>query len=819
MSHHYPFAEVEPRWQAYWEEHRTFRAEEPCARPKYYCLDMYPYPSGAGLHVGHAEGYTATDIVSRYKRMRGFNVMHPTGWDAFGLPAEQYAIKTGVHPAITTAENVANYRRQMKRIGLSYDWDREVDTTDPGYYRWTQWIFLRLFERGLAYVAEVPVNWCPELGTVLANEEVVDGKSEIGGFDVVRRPMRQWVLRITAYADRLLEDLKLVDWPASTLEMQKNWIGRSTGADVDFPLEGVPGHLRVFTTRPDTLFGASYMVLAPEHPLVAALATPERRAAVEAYREQTARKSDLQRAEADREKTGVFTGSYAVNPVNGERLPVWIADYVMMGYGTGAIMAVPGHDQRDWEFARAFDLPIVEVVAGGDVARAAFVEIERGTMVNSRTPDGSFSLDGLKPDDAIGKMTDWLERTGRGARAVNYKLRDWLFSRQRYWGEPFPVVWVDGEPKALPEQMLPVRLPETTDFRPKGTGERPQSPLAGLTDWVNTTDPAGGGPALRETNTMPQWAGSCWYYLRFLDPRNPDALVDPAKERYWMPVDLYIGGAEHAVLHLLYARFWHKVLYDIGVVSTPEPFPRLVHPGIILGEDNQKMSKRWGNVVNPDEVIERYGADALRLFEMFMGPLEAMKPWNTKGVEGLARFLDRVWRLVVEEDGTLSPAVVDAEPELATARLMHQSVRKVTEDVEALKFNTAIAQMMVFVNELTRLERRPRVAVESLLLVLAPFAPHIAEELWRRLGHGESLARAPWPAYDPALCVEDTVTLAVQVNGKLRGTLELARGTARDDALAAAQADERVRRHLEGQVIRKVIHVPDKLLNLVVGPA
>ncbi len=819
MSNHYPFAEVEPRWQAHWEEHKSFRAEDPCASPKYYCLDMYPYPSGDGLHVGHVEGYTATDIVSRYKRMRGFNVLHPTGWDAFGLPAEQYAVKTGVHPAITTARNIANFRRQMKRIGLSYDWDREVDTTDPAYYRWTQWIFLRLFERGLAYVAEVPVNWCPELGTVLANEEVVDGKSEVGGFDVVRRPMRQWVLKITAYADRLLEDLALVDWPASTLEMQRNWIGRSVGADVDFPLEGLNGHLRIFTTRPDTLFGATYMVLAPEHPLVGALTRPEQAAAVAAYREQAARKSDLQRAETDREKTGVFTGSYAVNPVNGGRLPIWIADYVMMGYGTGAIMAVPGHDQRDWEFARAFDLPIVEVVTGGDVAQAAFVEIERGTMVNSHTPDGSFSLDGLAPDVAIVTMTEWLERTGRGRRAVNYKLRDWLFSRQRYWGEPFPIVWVDGAPRALPEEMLPVRLPETSDFRPKGTGESPQRPLAALSDWVNTTDPATGRPAVRETNTMPQWAGSCWYYLRFLDPRNAEALVDPAREKYWMPVDLYVGGAEHAVLHLLYARFWHKVLYDIGVVSTLEPFPKLVHQGIILGENNAKMSKSRGNVVNPDLVIDRYGADALRLYEMFLGPLEAMKPWSTKGVEGVTRFLDRVWRLVVEEDGSLSPAIVDEAVAPETARLVHQSVRKVTEDVEALKFNTAVSQMMVLVNELTRLERRPRAALESLALLLAPFAPHIAEELWRRLGHGESLARGPWPTWDPALCVEDTVTLAVQVNGKLRGTLELARGTGKDEALAAARADERVQRHLEGQVIRKVIHVPDKLLNLVVAPA
>jgi leucyl-tRNA synthetase len=817
MSKHYPFAEVEPRWQAYWEEHRTFRAEEPSARPKFYCLDMYPYPSGAGLHVGHAEGYTATDIVSRYKRMRGFNVMHPTGWDAFGLPAEQYAIKTGVHPAITTRQNIANFRRQMKRIGLSYDWDREVDTTDPAYYRWTQWIFLRLFERGLAYVAEVPVNWCPELGTVLANEEIVEGKSEIGGFDVVRRPMRQWVLKITAYADRLLEDLKLVDWPSSTLEMQKNWIGRSTGADVDFAIEGVNGRLRIFTTRPDTLFGATYMVLAPEHPLVAALTKPEQRAAVESYREATARKSDLQRAELAKEKSGVFTGSCAINPVNGERLPIWIADYVLMSYGTGAIMAVPGHDQRDWEFARTFDLPIREVVRGGDVSQAAFVEIERGTMTNSTTPDGSFSIDGLKPDDAIVKTTGWLERTGKGQGSVHYKLRDWLFSRQRYWGEPFPIVWVDGAPQALPEQSLPVHLPETTDFRPMATGEKPQSPLAALSDWVRTTDAASGKPALRETNTMPQWAGSCWYYLRFLDPKNETMLVDPAKEKYWMPVDLYIGGAEHAVLHLLYARFWHKVLYDIGVVSTPEPFLKLVHQGIILGEDGEKMSKRWGNVVNPDDVIDRYGADALRLYEMFMGPLEAMKPWNTNSVEGVTRFLDRLWRLCVEEDGRPSAALTGDAADAATERLVHQTLKKVSEDIESLKFNTAISQMMVCVNELTRLERRPRGAVERLVLALSPFAPHIAEELWQRLGHAGSLAHEPWPAWDPALVLEDTVTVAVQVNGKLRATLELPRGMAAEQVQEAALSDERVRKYLEGVTVKKVIHVPNKLLSLVVS--
>jgi leucyl-tRNA synthetase len=816
MSKHYPFAEVEPRWQAHWEEHRTFRAEEPSAKPKFYCLDMYPYPSGAGLHVGHAEGYTATDIVSRYKRMRGFNVMHPTGWDAFGLPAEQYAIKTGVHPAITTTQNIDNFRRQMKRIGLSYDWDREVDTTDPAYYRWTQWIFLKLFERGLAYVAEVPVNWCPELGTVLANEEIVEGKSEIGGFDVVRRPMRQWVLKITAYADRLLEDLKLVDWPASTLEMQKNWIGRSTGADVDFALEGVTGKLRVFTTRPDTLFGATYMVLAPEHPLVATLTKPGKRVVVEAYQEATARKSDLQRAELAREKSGVFTGSCAINPVNGERLPIWIADYVLMSYGTGAIMAVPGHDQRDWEFARTFDLPIREVVTGGDISQAAFVEIERGTMVNSTTPDGSFSIDGLKPDEAIGKTTAWLERTGKGQGSVHYRLRDWLFSRQRYWGEPFPIVWVDGVPRALPEQWLPVRLPETQDFRPMATGEKPQSPLAGLGDWVRSTDPGSGKPALRETNTMPQWAGSCWYYLRFLDPKNETMLVDPAKEQYWMPVDLYIGGAEHAVLHLLYARFWHKVLFDIGVVSTPEPFLKLVHQGVILGEDGEKMSKRWGNVVNPDDVIDQYGADALRLYEMFMGPLEAMKPWSTKSVEGVTRFLDRLWRLCVDEDGTPSAGLTDDAPDAATERIVHRTVKKVSEDVESLKFNTAIAQMMVCVNELTKLDRRPRWVIERLVLVLSPFAPHIAEELWQRLGHAESLAHEPWPVWDPVLVLEDTVTVAVQVNGKLRATLELPRDLGADEVREAALADERIRKYLEGATVKKVIHVPNKLLSVVV---
>ena len=813
----YPFAEIEKRWQAHWEEHRTFRAAVHPSRPKYYCLDMFPYPSGSGLHVGHMEGYTATDIVSRYQRMRGRNVLHPMGWDAFGLPAEQYAVKTGIHPAITTAENIATFRGQMKRLGLSYDWSRELSTTDPEYYRWTQWIFLQLFERGLAYVAEVPVNWCPALGTVLANEEVIDGKSEVGGFDVVRRPMRQWVLKITAYADRLLEDLKLLDWPASTVEMQRNWIGRSVGAEVEFPLASGTGRLRIFTTQPDTLFGATYMVLAPEHPLVPVLTTAERRAAIDAYREAAARRSDVQRAEQAREKTGVFTGGFCVNPVNGERLPVWIADYVLMSYGTGAIMAVPGHDERDWEFARAFQLPIREVVAGGNLEEAAFVDNQRGTVVHSTTPDGSFSIDGLEPAAAIDKIAAWLEATGKGRKAVNYKLRDWLFSRQRYWGEPFPIVWVGGEARPLPEEQLPIQLPETDQFKPSGHGDEPQSPLAAIRSWVETTDPASGKPARRETNTMPQWAGSCWYYLRFLDPHNDRALVDPAAERYWMPVDLYIGGGEHAVLHLLYARFWHKVLFDIGVVSTPEPFMKLIHQGTILGEDMQKMSKSRGNVVNPDDLIEGHGADAVRLYEMFMGPLEASKPWSPKSVEGVSRFLDRVWRLMIDEEGRLHAAVTAEAPGEPQLRLLHRTIRKVTGDLDTLAFNTAIAQMMEFVNEMTPLERRSRQLLEPFVLLLAPFAPHLAEELWSKLGKKESLAYEPWPAWDPALVVEDRVTIAVQVNGKLRATLELPRDIDEAAVQRSALADQRVRRHLDGAELRKVIFVPNKLLNLVVA--
>ena len=811
MSKTYDHHAIEAKWQAYWEAHRPFRAVEDRARPKFYCLDMFPYPSGSGLHVGHLEGYTATDIISRYKRMKGFNVLHPMGWDAFGLPAEQYAVKTGIHPAITTAQNIATFKRQMKRVGLSYDWDRELSTTDPGYYRWTQWIFLQLFKRGLAYVAEVPVNWCPALGTVLANEEIVDGKSEVGGFDVIRKPMRQWVLKITAYADRLLDDLSLVQWPPSTLEMQKNWIGRSIGAEVDFSLHGFNGTIRIFTTRPDTLFGATYIVLAPEHSLVDVVTIDAERESVDAYRQAAARKSDLQRQELDKEKTGVFTGGYAVNPVNQERLPIWIADYVLMGYGTGAIMAVPAHDARDWAFAKTYHLPIREVIAGGDVEKEAFGETEKGTVVNSTSPDGRFSIDGLAPVDAISKITAWLESIGAGRKSVNYKLRDWLFARQRYWGEPFPVVWVDGEAKPLPEEHLPLVLPETKNFTPSGNGE---SPLANLEHWLKTTDPDSGKPARRETNTMPQWAGSCWYYLRFLDPKNNGQVVDPAKEQYWMPVDLYIGGSEHAVLHLLYARFWHKVLFDIGVVSTPEPFKKLVHQGIVLGEDNQKMSKSRGNVVNPDEMIDRFGADAVRLYEMFMGPLEAMKPWSTRGVEGVTRFLDRVWRLMVDEAGRLSSAIVPSVPTVEQQRILHHTIKKVTEDIEHLRFNTAISQMMVFTNEMTKLPQRPRTLIEPFLLLLSPFAPHLTEELWSIMGNRPSISQQPWPSFDPALTVSDRLTIPVQVNGKLRGKLEVSADADREQVedLARQEAAE----WLMGKELKKVIYVEKKLINFVV---
>lgn len=808
MHGKYNFQTIEPKWQQYWDRNKTFKASDDSDKPKFYALDMFPYPSGAGLHVGHPEGYTATDIVSRFKRMRGYNVLHPMGWDAFGLPAEQFAIDTGRHPAVITKANIDNFRRQIKMLGFSYDWDRELSTTDPAYYKWTQWIFLQLYKKGLAYVAEVPVNWCPALGTVLANEEVIDGKSERGGHPVIRKPMRQWILKITAYADRLLADLDELDWPESLKEMQRNWIGRSEGAEIRFAIADHPDRaMTVFTTRPDTLFGATYAVLAPEHELVDAITTPEHRAAVSAYQEAAARKSDLDRTELSKEKTGVFTGAYALNPATGRPIPVWIADYVLATYGTGAIMAVPGHDERDWEFARQFELPIVEVVEGGDVTQAAYTG--DGRLVNSGL------LDGLSVPEAKAKMIAWLEERGIGSKKVSYRLRDWLFSRQRYWGEPIPVLYLeDGTMKPLDESELPLLLPETESIQPSGTGE---SPLANVTDWVETVDPATGKPARRETNTMPQWAGSCWYYLRYLDPHNDQELVSKEKEQYWLPVDLYIGGAEHAVLHLLYARFWHKVLYDLGVVSTKEPFHKLVNQGMILGENGEKMSKSRGNVINPDDIVQESGADTLRLYEMFMGPLEATKPWNTNGVEGAYRFLNRVYRLFVTEDGALSPIIQpDAPADEAFIRTLHKTIAKVTADTEGLRFNTAISQLMIFINEAYKQEHLPKAAMEAFVKLLAPYAPHLAEELWEGLGHGETVAYAEWPTWDDALTKESTVEIVVQVNGKIRARAVVNADATQGEVEAVAFALPETQEAIAGKEIVKKILVPGRLLNLVV---
>lgn len=811
MSEYQPSA-IEPKWQQYWLSRKTFRTDDrDRSRPKFYVLDMFPYPSGSGLHVGHPEGYTATDIVARYKRMKGFNVLHPIGWDAFGLPAEQHAVKTGTHPAATTRRNIATFRKQLQALGFSYDWDREVDTTDPAYFRWTQWIFLQLFKQGLAYESKVPVNWCPDLGTVLANEEVVDGKSEVGGFPVIRRPMRQWMLRITQYADRLLEDLEGLEWPESVKEMQRNWIGRSTGADITFRLRDHDAEIEVFSTRPDTLFGATYMVLAPEHPLVAAITTPAQKDAVEAYVDEAARKSDLDRTGDVTGKTGVFTGAFALNPVNGAEVPVWIADYVLISYGTGAIMAVPGHDERDWEFAKQYDLPIIEVVSGGDVHAAAFTDTDKGIAVNSGF------LDGMNTAHAKKAMTDWLEAEGKGRGTVNYKLRDWLFSRQRYWGEPIPLRHVDGTVVPLDESELPLMLPDVERYEPSGTGD---SPLAVIHDWVNTTDPASGRPALRETNTMPQWAGSCWYYLRYISPDYTLGPVDPEREKYWMPVDMYVGGAEHAVLHLLYARFWHKVLYDIGVVSTKEPFQKLVNQGMILGEDNQKMSKSRGNVINPDDVIRDYGADSLRLYEMFMGPLEQVKPWSMRGVEGVHRFLKRVWRVFHEEhEDVLHASIQHADPTREQLKVLHEAIRKVTEDIVNGRYNTAISALMIFNNEAMKWEVRPRTVMETFTLLLSPFSPHMAEELWQRLGHAETLAYEAWPQWDEAYLVADTFTYAVQINGKVRDELVVPADIAEDQAQVMALAKERpgARRYIETGTIRKEIFVPKRIINIVVS--
>ena len=806
----YDPARIEPRWQTYWAEHNTFRTPDDSDKPKYYVLDMFPYPSGSGLHVGHPEGYTATDIVSRYKRMRGFNVLHPMGWDSFGLPAENHAVKTGTHPAITTRTNIDNFRRQLQMFGFSYDWDREVATSHPDYYRWTQWIFTLLYKQGLAYEAEVAVNWCPALGTVLANEEVVDGKSEVGGHPVIRKPMKQWMLRITAYAERLLADLEGLDWPEYIKDLQRNWIGRSDGAEVDFLIDGKQGteheKLRVFTTRPDTLFGATYMVISPEHPWVEALTSEDQGNAVRAYCEQASHKSDRDR-QISKEKTGVFSGSYAINPATDARIPIWVADYVMMGYGTGAIMAVPGQDERDWEFAETFDLPIVRTVRTPDDWDGKAYTGE-GVAINSDF------LDGLGVAEAKARMTAWLVDKGLGTAKTNYKLRDWLFSRQRYWGEPFPLLKLaDGTVRVLEPDELPLTLPEVETYEPAGTGE---GPLATISEWMEIEDPVSGQRARRESNTMPQWAGSCWYYLRFTDPRNGEAAWDREKEKYWLPVDLYLGGTEHAVLHLLYARFWHKVLFDLGLVSTSEPFQKLRNQGMILGENSEKMSKSRGNVVNPDDVIALHGADSLRLFLMFLGPLERDKPWSTTGIEGVHRFLDRIWRMFCDDEDNLHPSITDAAPDDEALRLIHKCTDQVTGMTEDLRFNTAISQMMIFVNEMTAREVRPRSVLETFTLLLAPYAPHLAEELWSLLGHTESLAYEAWPEADPQYLVEDLITVVVQVNGKLRDQIEVPADAEKDVVLTAAKGTEKIAPWLDGKQIVKEIYVPGKLVNLVV---
>ncbi|MEZ4303757.1 MAG: leucine--tRNA ligase [Nitrospirales bacterium] len=871
---------IEAKWQQYWKDHQVFSARLDTEKPKFYVLDMFPYPSGAGLHVGHPKGYIATDVISRYKRMCGFNVLHPMGWDAFGLPAEQYAIETGTHPRETTQKNIQNFKRQFQSLGMDYDWSREIDTTDPGYVRWTQWIFRKLYENGLAYLAEVPVNWCPALGTVLANEEVQDGKSERGGHPVIRVPLRQWMLRITAYADRLIEDLEGLDWPEPIKKMQREWVGRSEGAQIFFDVCDLAGErIEVFTTRPDTLFGSTYMVLAPEHPLVPKITTPEHRAAVESYIEEVSRRSDRSRMSDLGKKTGVFTGGYVTHPVLGTKLPIWIADYVLATYGTGAIMAVPAHDTRDYEFAKTFSLPILEVVSGGKTGTEAFTG--EGVNVNSDF------LDELKTPQAKTKMIEWLESNAKGAKTVNYKLRDWLFSRQRYWGEPFPVIHLeDGTTTLVPESDLPVLLPELDDFRPSGEFE---PPLARAHEWKEVTDPDTKQRAVRDTNTMPQWAGSCWYYLRFCDPRNQREPISREAERYWMPVDLYVGGAEHAVLHLLYSRFWHKVLFDLGLVHTKEPFQKLLNPGMILGysyryydsnladdpsvtprvcassevridgetaihkesgdemkarwvtanavrrnEQNQpihptidgllleevteKMSKSRGNVVNPDDVIQEYGTDSMRLYEMFMGPLDKGAPWSSESIPGMYRFLQRAYRLVKgdgNEPGSLAP-IVDGTGTEEQARLTARTIQGVTQDIEVMGLNTAISKLMVFVRDISKDAPLPRVSAEAFVRLLAPFAPHMAEELWEMLGQRPSVALQPWPHYDPTLIQATEMTIPLQINGKLRSKIQVPADWSKDQILKQAEADQKIHDVLQGKAPRKVIYVEKKLVNFVV---
>ncbi|WP_347300419.1 leucine--tRNA ligase [Dolosigranulum savutiense] len=796
---------IEKKWQQFWETQETFKTGDDEQKEYFYALDMFPYPSGQGLHVGHPEGYTATDIIARMKRAQGYNVLHPIGWDAFGLPAEQYALDTGNDPAEFTNKNIDIFRQQIKSLGFSYDFAREVNTTDPTYYKWTQWIFKKLYEHGLAYQAEVAVNWCPALGTVLANEEVIDGKSERGGHPVYRKPMKQWVLKITAYADRLLEDLELVDWPENIKEMQRNWIGKSKGANVTFKVAHSDETFDVFTTRPDTLFGATYAVLAPESPIVKAIVTEQQAEVVDGYIKQAAKKSDLERTDLNKDKSGVFTGAYAINPVSGEKMPIWVADYVLDSYGTGAIMSVPAHDERDFEFAQKYDLPIVPVIQGFNVDEGAYTE--DGLHINSDF------LNGLNNEDAVKKMVDYLQKHELGEEKVSYRLRDWLFARQRFWGEPIPVIhWEDGTTTTVPEEDLPLELPKTDHIKPSGTGE---SPLANIEDWVNVTDPETGLKGKRDTNTMPQWAGSSWYFLRYIDPHNPDQLADPEKLKKWLPVDLYIGGAEHAVLHLLYARFWHKFLYDLEIVPTKEPFQKLYNQGMILGEGNEKMSKSKGNVVNPDDVIEQYGADTLRLYEMFMGPLDAAIAWSEEGLEGARKFLDRVWRLYVNEDHQLSQKIVEkANKNLEV--VYNQTVQKVTEDYEALSFNTAISQLMIFINAAYKEDSLPLDYMRGFVKLLAPIAPHVGEELWHKLtGSEDSISYEVWPTYDEDKLVEDTVEVVFQINGKVRGKQTASRTISKDDLEELALSDENIKAHLEGKTVRKVIVVPGKLVNIV----
>jgi leucyl-tRNA synthetase len=854
----YPFKEIESKWQLYWEKEESFKTNLQTSKPKFYCLDMFPYPSGAGLHVGHPAGYTATDIISRFKRMKGYEVLHPMGWDAFGLPAEQYAMKTGVHPEITTKSNIQNFKKQIKSLGLSYDWSRELSTTDENYYKWTQWIFLKLYnsyfdnkqnkaikienlilsfekngsegynskekftsaewkefskskkeqilsEFRLVYKSEIPVNWCEALGSVLANEEIEEWAEK--GYTVVRKPMPQYMMRITAYAERLLHDLSFVDWPLSTLEMQKNWIGKSEGLEIDFYTES--NHkIAVYTTRPDTLFGATYLVLAPEHSLVKQLLSPSQEQEVNEYIKISSLKSDLDRTELNKEKTGVFLGAYAIHPLTKKQIPIWISDYVLATYGTGAIMAVPAHDSRDFAFAKKFSLPIIQVIQGPSVEEESF-DSKESVCISSSSSE--LDMNGLDYKTAFDKVSDWAEAKKIGKRKIQYKLRDWLFARQRYWGEPIPLVQYENFTEALSESELPLILPKLKEIKPSGTGE---SPLANANEWLSYSHKEF-GKGRRETNTMPQWAGSCWYYLRFIDPQNENELISPELEKKWMSVDLYIGGAEHAVLHLLYSRFWHKVLFDLGYVSTPEPFKKLVHQGLILAEDKRKMSKTFGNVVNPDDVILEYGADSLRLFEMFMGPFEMVKPWSTKGLEGVFRFLNRIWRLFHGKEGDHF-FVDDSEPELEEYKILHKTIKKIGEDIENFSFNTAISQMMIFVNEITPRKNRSRKILEPFILLLAPFAPHLAEELWSKMGNSTSLTYEPFPEYNPAYLVEDEVTIVVQVNGKLRAEFQISKTLPEDKILQQAKSLEKIIPFLEGKTIKKEIYVKEKLVNLVV---